>query len=64
MFKAWPREPEATQWALQAALLLGERYNRDAEALQLIDEALQRCEDEEQRRKLEAARQALQVSPA
>ena len=64
MFKAWPRAPEATQWALQAALLLGERYNRDAEALQLIDEALQRCEDDEQRRKLEAAKTALQVSPA
>jgi len=64
MFKAWPRDPQAPQWALQAALLLGERYNRDAEALQLIDTALQRCEDEEQRRKLEAARSALQVSPA
>lgn len=60
MLRAWPRSPDAPQWALQAALLLGERYSRDSEALQLLDQALQRCEDGEQQRKLEAARRALQ----
>ena len=64
MLRQWPRTAEAAQWALQAALLLGERYNRDDEALQLLDDALSRCDDEEQRRKLEAARRAMQPSPA
>ncbi len=64
MIKAWPRSPQAAQWALQAALLRGERYGRDSEALQLLDQALPNCEDEEQRRKLEAARQALSPQPA
>lgn len=64
MLRQWPRTAEASQWALQAALLLGERYNRDGEALQLLDDALSRCDDEEQRRKLEAARRAMQPSPA
>ncbi len=64
MLRAWPRAVQAPQWALQAAMLLGERYNRDAEALQLLDDALGRCDDEQQRRKLDAARRALQPDPA
>lgn len=63
MLKAWPRAAEAPQWALQAALLLGERYNRNDEALLLLATALERCDDEEQRRKLKAASQALQPNP-
>lgn len=64
MLRAWPRAAQAPQWTLQAAMLLGERYNRDAEALQLLDDALARCDDEEQRRKLDAARRALQPQPS
>ncbi len=63
MLRAWPRAAQAPQWALQAAMLLGERYNRDDEALQLLDEALARCDEEEQRRRLDAARRALQPQP-
>jgi hypothetical protein len=59
MLKAWPRAPLAPQWAVQAALLLAERYSRDDEARALLEDALGRCEDPEQRRKLEAAQRAL-----
>ncbi|MGW8127747.1 MAG: hypothetical protein ACWGG5_05315 [Stenotrophomonas sp.] len=59
MLRAWPRAAQAPQWALQAAMLLGERYNRDAEALQLLDDALARCDDDAQRHRLASARDAL-----
>ncbi len=61
MLRAWPRAAEAPQWALQAALILSERHGRDAEAAQLLEQALQRCEDEEQQRRLQAALKAIQV---
>ncbi|MGB3391973.1 MAG: hypothetical protein WA956_14695 [Stenotrophomonas sp.] len=64
MLRAWPNAALAPQWALQAAMLLGERYNRDAEALQLLADALERCDDEGQRRKLDAARRAMQPNLA
>ena len=59
MLRAWPKRPEAVQWALDAALLLAERYNRDDEARALLRDALARCEDDEQRRRVEAAMAAL-----
>lgn len=64
MLKAWPRAPQAPQWALQCALLLAERYSRDDDARTLLEDALNHCEDPEQRRKLEAAQRALSSSPA
>lgn len=64
MVVAWPKSPAAAQWSLEAALLLAERFGRDDEARQLLEQALTRCEDESQRRKLEAALKALAISPA
>ncbi len=64
MLRAWPRAAEAPQWALQAALLLAERFGRDADARQLLEQALQQCEDEEQQSKLQAALKALAMAPA
>jgi len=59
MLKAWPAAPEAPQWALDTALLLAERFGRDAEASVLLDQALVRCEDETLRRRLQAAQNAI-----
>lgn len=62
MVRAWPKAEQAPHWALEAALLLAERYNRDADARRLLEDALQRCEDDEQRRKLQAAINALNAT--
>ena len=59
MVRAWPQRSESLQWSLDAALLLAERYNRDAEARALLRDALGRCDDGEQKRRLEAALHAL-----
>ncbi|WDS36447.1 DUF4013 domain-containing protein [Pseudoxanthomonas sp.] len=59
MLKAWPSAQAAPQWALETALLLAERFGRDAEASALLTQALARCEDGEQRRKLGAAQAAI-----
>jgi len=64
MLKAWPSAPEAPRWALDTALLLAERFGRDAQASALLDQALARCEDEEQRRRLLAAKAAIDGLPA
>jgi len=61
MLQAWPKSPAAAKWSLDAALLLAERFGRDDEARQLLEQALTRCEDEEQRGKLETALKALAV---
>ncbi|RXR05173.1 hypothetical protein [Pseudoxanthomonas composti] len=61
MLRAWPRAPEFSQWSLDAALLLAERFGRDDQARALLTVALERCEDPAQRPKLEAALRA--VSP-
>ncbi|WP_454830274.1 tetratricopeptide repeat protein [Pseudoxanthomonas wuyuanensis] len=63
MIQAWPKSPAAAKWSLDAALLLAERFGRDDEARQLLEQALARCEDEEQRGKLETALKALAVAP-
>ncbi|HVJ37218.1 MAG TPA: hypothetical protein VM687_05375 [Stenotrophomonas sp.] len=59
MLRTWPKRSESLQWSLDAALLLAERYSRDDEARALLGDALARCEDDEQRRRLEAALNAL-----
>lgn len=60
MLRAWPRAAQAGQWSLDLALLLAERFGDDAQARAILVEALQRCEDEEQRRRLQAAQAALE----
>lgn len=62
MLQAWPKADDAPQWALQAALLLAERHGRDADARKLLESALQRCDDPEQQRKLQAAMKALDAA--
>ncbi|HEY0333184.1 MAG TPA: DUF4013 domain-containing protein [Stenotrophomonas sp.] len=59
MLHAWPRAAEAGQWSLELSLLLAERFGRDEEAREILALALQRCEDDEQRRRLQAAQAAL-----
>ncbi|HSX64139.1 MAG TPA: hypothetical protein VLF15_05385 [Pseudoxanthomonas sp.] len=62
MIAAWPKLPAVSKWSLDAALLLAERFGRDDEARQLLEQALARCEDNEQRGKLESAMKALAVA--
>ncbi|MGO1073177.1 hypothetical protein [Lysobacter sp. CA199] len=50
-----PRNPSAPRWALDAALLLVDRFGRDDEARALLEQALARCEDDSLREKLQAA---------
>lgn len=59
MLKTWPRSPQAPQWSLDAAMLLAERFGRDDDARALLRQGLAASEDEEQRRKLQAALKAL-----
>ena len=60
MLKAWPGAAQSGQWSLDLALLLAERFGQDAEARAILSQALQRSEDGEERRRLEAAASALQ----
>ncbi|MDG2524507.1 hypothetical protein P6166_03925 [Stenotrophomonas sp. HITSZ_GD] len=62
MVRKWPRHEAAAQWALDAALLLAERYGRDEEARALLETALVTCEDEDVRRRLQNALAA--INPA
>ncbi|MBT2748786.1 MULTISPECIES: DUF4013 domain-containing protein [unclassified Lysobacter] len=50
-----PRNPSAPRWALDAALLLVDRFGRDDEARALLEQALTRCEDATLSEKLQAA---------
>lgn len=59
MVRKWPRREESAQWALDAALLLAERYGRDDEARALLETALISCENEEVRRRLQTALAAI-----
>ena len=60
MLRKWPRSAQAGQWSLDLALLLAERFGKDAEARTILHEALQHSEDEEQRRRIQAAASALE----
>lgn len=62
--RAWPKSPQTAQWSLDTALLLAERYGRDDEARTLLNQALEHCDDEDQKRKLEAALKAIAIAPA
>ncbi|MBO9830030.1 hypothetical protein J7373_17400 [Xanthomonas sp. A2111] len=61
--RAWPKAPERSVWSLQAALLLAERFGEDAQARDLLEDALNRCDDEMQRSKLQAALRAVTIAP-
>lgn len=59
-----PKHPDASRWALDAALLLVDRLGRDDEARSLLQQAIARCEDPQLREKLEAALKPLQPASA
>lgn len=59
MVRKWPHHEASAQWALDAALLLAERYGRDEEARALLETALVTCEDEDVRRRLQIALAAI-----
>ena len=61
LLRAHPRHPDAPRWGLDAALLMADRMDRDAEARALLEQAQERCEDEELQAKIEAALMALQA---
>lgn len=64
MLTSWPKAPQAPQWSLDAAMLLAERFGRDGEARALLQQALAISDDEEQRRRLQAALKALPQADA
>ncbi|WP_144899642.1 DUF4013 domain-containing protein [Luteimonas cucumeris] len=64
MLRGQPRHPAAPRWGLEAALLLVDRFGRDDEARELLEQALSRCEDPTLQEKLEAALKPLRVTPA
>lgn len=59
MLKVWPDSPQAPQWALDAAMLLAERFGRDEEARALLQQALADDPTPELQRRLHAALNAL-----
>jgi len=59
MLETWPRSAQAPQWALEAGVLLSERFGRDGQARELLQRALAHSDDGEQRRRLEAALKAI-----
>lgn len=59
MLRRWPRAEHAPQWALDAAMLLAERSGRDDEARALLQQALQSCDNQIMRQKLQATLAAL-----
>ncbi|MGH8074839.1 MAG: hypothetical protein ACREO4_12320, partial [Lysobacter sp.] len=61
LLRAHPRHRDAPRWGLDAALLMADRMDRDAEARTLLEQARERCEDEELQAKIEAALMALQA---
>ena len=54
------KNPSAPRWALNAGLMLSDRFSRDAEARVLLEQALARSEDAVLREKIEAALKPLQ----
>lgn len=63
MLGHWPRAPLAPHWQLEAAMLLAERFGEDEPARELLRRALDGCEDQDLRRKLQAALGALPPAP-
>lgn len=60
LLRRQPRDVSAPRWALNAALLLVDRFGRDAEARVLLEQARERCDDPALREKIEAALKPLQ----
>lgn len=61
---AWPRDTMLPTWSLDAGLLLAERFGRDDQARAVLQNALDHCENDALRAKLEAAVKALTIQPA
>ncbi|KIQ98373.1 DUF4013 domain-containing protein [Lysobacter sp. A03] len=59
LLRAHPRDPSAPGWALENALQLLERGDRDQEARALLAQARERCEDEILQAKIDAATKLL-----
>jgi len=59
LLRAHPRNPSAPRWALEAALLLAEKFGRDADARRLLEQARGRCEDTSLLERIDAALKAL-----
>jgi hypothetical protein len=60
LLRRHPREANAPRWALDAALLLSERFGRDDEARALLQQARGQCQDAELKDKIDAALKPLQ----
>ncbi|MFO3705988.1 hypothetical protein ACI6Q5_13670 [Xanthomonas codiaei] len=61
---AWPRDRMLPAWSLDAGLMLAERFGRDEQARAVLQQALEQCDDDAQRAKLEAALRAVAIQPA
>ncbi|MCC8538145.1 hypothetical protein ACDH70_20845 [Xanthomonas axonopodis pv. poinsettiicola] len=61
---AWPRDRMLPSWSLDAGLMLAERFGRDEQARAVLQQALEQCDDDAQRAKLEAALRAVAIQPA
>lgn len=60
----WPRDPMLPSWSLDAGLMLAERFGRDAQARAILQNAADRCDNDAQRAKLDAALRAVAIQPA
>jgi hypothetical protein len=60
LLRRHPKEANAPRWALDAALVLSERFGRDADARVLLEQARTRCDDAALQEKIEAALKPLQ----
>jgi hypothetical protein len=59
MGRAWPRSPLLAQWRFEAAVLLAERFGRDEQARELLQQALLAAPSDDLQRRIAAALQAL-----
>lgn len=60
----WPRDVMLPAWSLDAGLLLAERFGRDDQARAVLQNALDQCDNDALRAKLEAALKAVAIQPA
>lgn len=61
LLRRHPRHANASQWALDAALLLADRLNRDADAVALLEAARTRCDDPATLEKIDATLKPLRL---
>lgn len=62
--RARPRHANAARWAFDAGMVAAERLGRDDEARALLGQALDRCDDDALRPKIESALKALRATAA